>query len=81
MKTCLHPNSNHSNDVMDIHHGELQPLTLCGYHYTKQDLNKTLNEIREARGIMQCPNHQGNFDCTPFCVLCGGVQEVRRINA
>lgn len=22
-----------------------------------------------------CPNHEGNFDCTPFCSLCEGEQE------
>lgn len=22
-----------------------------------------------------CPNHSGNFDCTPFCALCEGDQE------
>jgi len=22
-----------------------------------------------------CPNHEGNFDCTPFCPLCEGDQE------
>lgn len=21
-----------------------------------------------------CPNHGGSFDCSPFCVLCEGVQ-------
>lgn len=24
---------------------------------------------------MECPNHGGNFDCTPFCELCKGEQE------
>lgn len=23
-----------------------------------------------------CPNHEGNFDCTPFCNLCEGEQEI-----
>jgi len=22
-----------------------------------------------------CPNHEGNFDCTPFCRICEGEQE------
>jgi hypothetical protein len=22
-----------------------------------------------------CPNHGGNFDCTPFCSICEGNQE------
>jgi hypothetical protein len=25
---------------------------------------------------MDCPNHEGAFDCTPFCPLCEGEQEV-----
>jgi hypothetical protein len=25
---------------------------------------------------MECPNHEGAFDCTPFCPLCEGEQEV-----
>jgi hypothetical protein len=27
------------------------------------------NEFRE------CPRHEGNFDCTPFCDVCEGRQE------
>lgn len=23
----------------------------------------------------ECPNHGGNFDCTPFCEICAGEQE------
>jgi hypothetical protein len=25
--------------------------------------------------MIECPNHEGNFDCTPFCRLCEGEQE------
>jgi hypothetical protein len=25
---------------------------------------------------VECPNHEGNFDCTPFCKDCGGEQEL-----
>lgn len=25
---------------------------------------------------MECPNHEGAFDCTPFCNLCEGEQEI-----
>jgi hypothetical protein len=25
--------------------------------------------------ILECPNHEGNFDCTPFCNICEGEQE------
>lgn len=27
--------------------------------------------------MAECPNHLGAFDCTPFCEVCGGVQEVQ----
>lgn len=26
--------------------------------------------------VLECPNHEGNFDCNPFCRLCEGEQEV-----
>jgi len=25
---------------------------------------------------MECPNHEGAFDCTPFCRVCEGEQEI-----
>ena len=25
--------------------------------------------------MKECPNHQGSFDCTPFCNICEGEQE------
>lgn len=25
--------------------------------------------------MIECPNHGGNYDCTPFCNLCEGEQE------
>ncbi len=25
--------------------------------------------------MTECPNHQGAFDCTPFCNICEGEQE------
>jgi hypothetical protein len=24
---------------------------------------------------MECPNHEGAFDCNPFCNICEGEQE------
>ena len=27
--------------------------------------------------MIECPKHEGNFDCTPFCEVCGGEQEVK----
>ena len=26
--------------------------------------------------IVECPRHEGSFDCTPFCGICEGEQEV-----
>lgn len=25
--------------------------------------------------VIECPNHEGSFDCTTFCAICGGNQE------
>ena len=27
--------------------------------------------------IIPCPNHEGNWDCTPFCKICEGEQEYK----
>lgn len=27
--------------------------------------------------VIECPNHGGAFDCTPFCRICGGAQEYK----
>jgi hypothetical protein len=29
---------------------------------------------------MACPNHKGSFDCTPFCELCQGEQEIEGVS-
>ena len=26
--------------------------------------------------MIDCPNHEGGYDCTPFCPLCEGEQEI-----
>ncbi len=33
-----------------------------------------MNTLIDAPAI-ECPNHNGSFDCTPFCRLCEGEQE------
>jgi hypothetical protein len=39
---------------------------------------------RTGEGVYQlvtdCPNHAGSYDCTPFCELCAGEQEVADCN-
>ena len=27
--------------------------------------------------LKECPNHEGAFDCTPFCEICNGEQEIQ----
>jgi hypothetical protein len=29
----------------------------------------------ELHETVECPNHEGNFDCHSFCSLCEGFQE------
>jgi len=33
-------------------------------------------EVYEEGKQIECPNHKGAFDCTPFCELCEGEQEL-----
>ena len=33
------------------------------------------NDWRLKMTMVECPNHEGAFDCTPFCPLCEGDQE------
>ena len=31
-----------------------------------------------APEMVECPEHGGAFDCTPFCAQCEGMQEIER---
>lgn len=31
-----------------------------------------------ASNEIECPNHDGSFDCNPFCELCEGEQFIRK---
>jgi hypothetical protein len=31
--------------------------------------------MRKKAKMVECPNHDGAFDCTPFCSICEGEQE------
>ena len=33
-------------------------------------------DVYEEGKQIECPNHKGSFDCTPFCELCAGQQEI-----
>jgi hypothetical protein len=30
--------------------------------------------------VKECPRHEGNFDCSPFCDICEGEQEYNTEN-
>lgn len=33
-------------------------------------------ETGEWKQAIPCPGHQGAYDCTPFCNLCEGTQQI-----
>ena len=45
-------------------------VTIDGQVYRCEDIG--FSQIGE---MLECPNHEGNFDCNPFCRVCEGEQE------
>lgn len=45
-------------------------VTIDGQVYRCEDIG--FSHIGE---MLECPNHEGNFDCNPFCRVCEGEQE------
>lgn len=43
---------------------------------------EALSEIQNVEEVTMevCPNHEGGFDCTPFCDICEGNQEYEKKN-
>lgn len=39
-----------------------------------------ITDNRFKNEAVECPNHEGSFDCTPFCPLCEGNQEIAQTN-
>lgn len=35
----------------------------------------SVKRLKTMTQKIECPNHEGSFDCTPFCPLCEGDQE------
>jgi len=33
------------------------------------------SSVMAVMTMIECPNHGGGFDCTPFCPVCEGEQE------
>jgi len=46
------------------------------YNYAVAYLREMLDNARLSK-VTVCPNHEGNFDCTPFCPICEGEQETK----
>ena len=47
---------------------------LCDNCLEKNEL-ENLDITTCGHDTIECPNHEGNFDCNPFCALCEGDQE------
>jgi hypothetical protein len=55
----------------DVHAEELGYCLDCSNAYfDHSDEEKACGHL-----MAECPNHEGNFDCNPFCRLCEGNQE------
>lgn len=44
------------------------------YHQGEYDAYQSVLSMMGTK--KPCPKHNGAYDCTPFCSLCGGSQEV-----
>ena len=60
---------------------ELQatPEDFQEYEELRIALDDKLEQIRQRAEVRECPNHAGAFDCSPFCELCEGNQEIRKV--
>ena len=49
----------------------------CGEDERTDDLNDAMlcRYCACTHERVECPTHEGNFDCNPFCRLCEGDQE------
>lgn len=43
--------------------------------HTAANLLEDSLESGAGSNRIECPNHEGQFDCTPFCALCEGNQD------
>lgn len=52
--TCAYPSTsnNHSDDLVIVHHGCPEPVTLCGFH-ASWSMNRVMDAVRTS----------GNHDC------------------
>lgn len=51
-------------------------LQLMAVDLTIYNLERTRRIWQQINSAHPCPNHAGAFDCTPFCELCEGEQEI-----
>jgi hypothetical protein len=56
--------------------GRIKCICACGalLEDSAQDFEKHLKEFCNHKKTI-CPNHEGAFDCNPFCAKCEGEQE------
>jgi hypothetical protein len=54
---------------------ERQPMT-TQFNFNDHFKIITVGFDRPTTKTIPCPNQAGNWDCTPFCDLCGGEQEI-----
>lgn len=69
---------------IDMRFWEDADCAKCGawYHYMDMtELPSGFYVCTDCEGdlmiIKDCPNHGGNYDCSPFCALCEGTQEIQ----
>lgn len=60
------------DNIIDYVGGELAGEAIWHAEQTLRNLIKAT-----WKRNVECPNHGGAFDCTPFCHLCNGTQEIQ----
>jgi hypothetical protein len=62
----------------DLGYLEIDLLAKALTEYAKRplDIRDFVSSLYAEPEMVECPNHEGAFDCTPFCDLCAGEQEV-----
>ena len=48
MNYCEYPSDNHSNDRVELYHGSVVPMHLCGFH-ASWDLRRVIAAVRATR--------------------------------
>jgi hypothetical protein len=74
----------HADITSTRHHWGVECYAIVGdYLESRKYVGYTVSEARRlfyrefafSQEPVICPNHEGAFDCTPFCPICEGDQE------